>query len=73
LSLKERKLAEREVTLLKILKAPTIIRYYDSFIENDSLCIAMEYAPLGSLHDKIQDCKSRGLTISEDEALYFIA
>ena len=33
----------------------------------------MEYASLGSLHDKIQDCRSRSMTISEDEALYFIA
>ena len=28
-------------------------RYYDSFTENDSLCIVMEYASQGSLYDKI--------------------
>lgn len=46
-------MAESEVTLLKVLVNPTIIRYYDSFVENDSICIVMEYAKSGSLYDKI--------------------
>jgi hypothetical protein len=33
----EKKMAESEVTLLKVLVAPTIIRYYDSYIENDTI------------------------------------
>jgi len=53
MSQQEKKLAESEVTLLKVLVAPTIIRYYDSFVESDSICIVMEYAKAGSLYDKI--------------------
>ena len=40
----EKKSAENEVHLLKVLVGPTIIRYFESFIENDSINIIMEYA-----------------------------
>ncbi|CAD8115032.1 unnamed protein product [Paramecium sonneborni] len=33
-----------EVTLLKVLKHPNIIKYYNSFVQNDQLCILMEFA-----------------------------
>ncbi|CAD8203965.1 unnamed protein product [Paramecium octaurelia] len=33
-----------EVTLLKVLKHPNIIKYYSSFVQNDQLCILMEFA-----------------------------
>ncbi len=53
----ERKLAENEIALLKVLKGPTIIRYFDSFIENEAIHIVMEYAEKGSLSDKIASYK----------------
>jgi NIMA (never in mitosis gene a)-related kinase len=31
----EKKNAENEVSLLRVLTAPTIIKYYESFTEND--------------------------------------
>lgn len=40
----ERKNAENEVHLLRLLVGPTIIRYYESFIEGDSINIIMEHA-----------------------------
>jgi NIMA (never in mitosis gene a)-related kinase len=40
----ERKNAENEVHLLRVLVGPTIIRYYESFTEHDSINIIMEYA-----------------------------
>ena len=40
----EKKNAENEVHLLRVLTGPTIIRYYESFTENDSINIIMEYA-----------------------------
>ncbi|CAD8202206.1 unnamed protein product [Paramecium pentaurelia] len=33
-----------EVTLLKVLKHRNIIKYYNSFVQNDQLCILMEFA-----------------------------
>lgn len=72
----ERKLAENEITLLKVLKSPTIIRYsrniylilryYDSFIENDSIHIVMEFAEGGALNDKINEYKQKGKQFSKN-------
>ena len=62
---KEKKNAENEVHLLKVLIGPTIIRYYESFIENDSINIIMEYAEGGSLTDKISEHSMTGKKIEE--------
>ena len=51
----EKKQAENEITLLKVLNGPTIIRYLESFIENDTINIVMEYAEGGNLSDIIQE------------------
>ena len=60
----ERKAALNEVEVLRMLKHPTIIAYYDNFMEEKSLMIAMEYAPGGTLHEFIQD---RNGTLLEEE------
>lgn len=62
----EKKNAENEVSLLKVLTAPTIIKYYESFTENDSLNIIMEYAEGGSLTEKISEYVREGKRISKD-------
>ena len=69
MSPQERKLVKNEITLLKVLVGPTIIRFYDSFIENDSIHIVMEYAEGGRLSDKITDHKNRGVPISNEQIL----
>ena len=43
----EKILARNEISLLKILNGPTIVKYFDSFIENDNIFIVMEYAEKG--------------------------
>lgn len=42
-----------EVSILKSLNHPNIIRYYDSFVRNGMFHILMEYASKGTLHDFI--------------------
>ncbi len=69
MSPQERKMAENEITLLKVLVGPTIIRYYESFIENDSINIVMEYAEKGSLSDRIQEHKTSGKKIPTEQIL----
>lgn len=69
----EKKSAESEVALLKVLVAPTIIRYYDSWCDNDSINILMEYAACGSLYDKIQERKANGNRFEESQVLYYMA
>nr|XP_002126613.1 serine/threonine-protein kinase Nek8 [Ciona intestinalis] len=40
-----------EVQILKVLKHPNIIQYYENFLEGNNLVIAMEYAQGGTLYD----------------------
>ena len=51
----ERKSAVNEVNVLAMLKHPNIVAYYDNFMEDKSLMIAMEYAPGGTLYEFIQE------------------
>ena len=41
----ERKASQTEVEVLAMLKHPNIIAYFDSFMQDKSMMIVMEYAP----------------------------
>eukprot|EP00828_Plagiopyla_frontata_P015952 TRINITY_DN2069_c0_g1_i6.p1 TRINITY_DN2069_c0_g1~~TRINITY_DN2069_c0_g1_i6.p1 ORF type:complete len:419 (-),score=78.13 TRINITY_DN2069_c0_g1_i6:383-1639(-) len=69
----ERKQAQNEITLLKVLKGPTIIRYYESFIENECINIIMEYADLGNLSKIISEASISGRRLSTDQILAWMA
>jgi len=49
LSDKDKKSAECEVEFLRVITGPTIIKFFESFIENQEIYIVMEYAEGGSL------------------------
>ena len=55
LPIAERRASMNEVSVLKMLKHPNIVAYYDSFVEDKSLMIAMEYAPGGTLYEFIME------------------
>lgn len=40
---------------LRVLQGPTLIKFVESFIENNVIYIVMEYADGGSLAQKIQN------------------
>ena len=65
----ERKLAENEVILLKVLYGPTIIRYFESFTENDTIHIIMECAEGGCLTDRINEYKNKGIPLGGERIL----
>ena len=46
--------AIEEAKTLSQLEDEHIIKSYGSFVEDDQVCIVMEYAPGGSLHDEIE-------------------
>jgi serine/threonine protein kinase len=54
LSEKDRKSAESEVQFLRVLVGPTLISFYESFIEKKNIYIVMEYAECGPLDLKIK-------------------
>ncbi|KAK1786136.1 hypothetical protein P4O66_017569, partial [Electrophorus voltai] len=66
----ERLSAQNECQVLKLLNHPNIIEYYENFLEDKALMIAMEYAPgSGTLAEYIQKrCNS---LLDEDTILHF--
>lgn len=60
LSEKEKKSAQNEVQFLRVLKGPTIVRFYESFVHSNSIFIVMEYASEGNLAQLIQRKATKG-------------
>ena len=54
---KQQKECYREVSILKKVSHPNIIKYYSSFLEKDCLYIIMEYAEGGDLYSLIKHYK----------------
>lgn len=52
----ERLAAQNECQVLKLLNHPNIIEYYENFLEDKALMIAMEYAPGTLLWSLITGC-----------------
>ena len=46
---KDKRSAECEVEFLRVITGPTIIKFYESFVEGAEIFIVMEYAEGGSL------------------------
>jgi NIMA (never in mitosis gene a)-related kinase len=67
LSKKEQESALNEVRILASLDHPNIIQYKEAFIEKStkSLCIVMEFADSGDLHQVLNDAKKSKTTIPE--------
>ena len=67
LSKKEQEAALNEVRILASLDHPNIIQYKEAFIEKStkSLCIVMEFADSGDLHQVLNDAKRGKTTIPE--------
>lgn len=73
LSEKERQSAECEVEFLRVITGPTIIKFYESFIENNEIQIIMEYAEGGSLAQLIQKHCITNKKFTEDEIMMYTA
>ena len=61
MSRKEQEAAINEVRILASLNSPYVIRYYDSFIDGDSLNIVMELAENGTLSDALKRSRLKNL------------
>jgi len=66
LSKKERQNVLSEAELLRVITGPTVIRFFDSFSENNHIYILMEYAEGGSLAYHIQTRKMMGKKFNEE-------
>ena len=70
---KDKKSSENEVQFLRVLQGPTLIKFVESFIENNCIYIVMEYADGGSLAQKIQNYIVQGKEFTADECLRYMA
>eukprot|EP00929_Paragymnodinium_shiwhaense_P115210 TRINITY_DN8393_c0_g1_i1.p1 TRINITY_DN8393_c0_g1~~TRINITY_DN8393_c0_g1_i1.p1 ORF type:complete len:436 (+),score=108.59 TRINITY_DN8393_c0_g1_i1:159-1466(+) len=66
---KQRKDAINEVKVFSSLKHPYVVSYRESFTENRSLAIVMDYAEGGDLHQRIQKTRQAGKTFSEERVV----
>lgn len=69
---KEKENAAKEVKLLSYLRHPYIVRYKESFLEEKSLYILMEYCEGGDLDQYITQVRKQGGTIPEDQILRWL-
>ncbi|XP_051698524.2 serine/threonine-protein kinase Nek1 isoform X7 [Oryctolagus cuniculus] len=67
MSSKEREESRREVAVLANMKHPNIVQYRESFEENGSLYIVMDYCEGGDLFKRIN--AQRGILFQEDQIL----
>ncbi|GAB6029041.1 Serine/threonine-protein kinase Nek8 [Chamberlinius hualienensis] len=63
--------ALNEAEVLKMLTHSNIIQYYESFMENDSMVISMEYAPGGTLNQYL--IERNGSLLPEKRVLHLFA
>ncbi|XP_060071044.1 serine/threonine-protein kinase Nek8-like [Ylistrum balloti] len=66
----ERQAALNEVKVLSMLSHPNIIQYFENFLEDKALMIAMEYAQGGTLSEVLQQ-RNNNLLEEEDILKYF--
>ncbi|CAG8568737.1 11788_t:CDS:2 [Cetraspora pellucida] len=70
---KERNQLVSEVNILRELKHPNIVRYYDRYIDNTNcmIYIIMEYCEGGDLSSIIKKCRKEGNYLSESTIWFF--
>ena len=56
----ERRAIENEISLMQSMKGPTLLEFIDSFVENDSIHVIMEYGEGGTLENRIEAQKALG-------------
>merc|ERR1719191_2338263 len=66
---KQRRDAINEVRVLSCLKHPYIVSYRESFSENSTLAIVMDYADGGDLYQRISRTRKTGSTLGERQIL----
>ena len=63
--------AKNEARILKKLDCKYIVKYYDSYEENNTLNIVMEYCQNGDLSSFINDCKKKNKILPENQIWQF--
>ncbi|CAF0885342.1 unnamed protein product [Adineta ricciae] len=62
----------REAELLSKLQNEHIVKFYESFLENDCLCIVTEYCEGGDLDQKFKELKKKNQMLPEDQVVEWL-
>ena len=62
---KEKEEVKQEAFILSSIKSDFVVKYYDSFLDNDNINIVMEYCDGGDLNDFILEKKNIGTFLEE--------
>ena len=65
----ERRSAELEVQTLRSLDHPSIVRYHEHFVHDDSLCLVMTYCEGGDLSQRIKKAAEEGAHFGEAQVV----
>ncbi|CAG8641766.1 10256_t:CDS:2, partial [Acaulospora morrowiae] len=70
---KEKQQLVSEVNIVRELKHPNIVRYYDRYVDNENymIYIIMEYCEGGDLSSLIKKCRREGNYLPEDSIWFF--
>jgi len=58
-----------ETAILKKLHHPNIVEFFETFVNEDQLCIVMEYCDQGDLQQKIKETQKEGMYFTEERIL----
>ena len=62
---KEKEEVKQEAFILSSIKSDFVVKYYDSFLDNDNINIVMEYCDGGDLNEFILEKKNNGILLEE--------
>lgn len=62
----------REVAVLKKLNHPHIVRYIESFVEDEHLVIIMEYCDAGDISNSVSAARSQSNPLTEEMILHWL-
>ncbi|CAM4939773.1 unnamed protein product [Rotaria socialis] len=62
----------REAQLLSELHNEHIVKFYESFLENDCLCIVTEYCEGGDLDHRLKELKKQNRKLEEDQVVEWL-
>ena len=55
-----------EVKILSLINSKYVVKYYESFLEDDNLNIVMEYCDNGDLYNYLKEKKEKNIPLKED-------
>ena len=62
----------REAELLSNLDHDYIVKFHESFLENDCLCIVTEYCEGGDLDQRLKEMKKQNRALEEDQIVQWL-